>query len=423
MSQNKTAQLNLVRTIAHAIISPPGRSTPRRSTPTLPTLNIPAVRINAQSTSALSSSTRLLDSTGTDTLRTPSIGDANIATPQLSSTESFNADLRRVIGSAEPIDSCSDTRYRPPPKSLSEMHEEHWRQAFEDDGIKFLGRLGEGTSGSIYLCELAGNPGFGVFALKNIPADPDPQVQRQIIRELSFNRTCESQYIAEFYGAYLNVREATICIAMEYCEGGSLDALYKRVKSRGGRTGERVIGRIAHGVLEGLSYLHQRKIIHRDIKPSNILLTKGGCVKLCDFGISGELVNSLAGTYTGTSYYMAPERIKGQSYTVTSDVWSLALTLMEVTMNRFPFLQSDDEILSPLELLNVIVTQDPPQLLDEPELGVKWSASYRHFLNCCLEQNGGRRPSPRQMLEHPWIVGIIGKKVDMARWIEEVKHI
>ena len=54
-----------------------------------------------------------------------------------------------------------------------------------------------------------------------------------------------------------------------------------------------------------MDYLHERRIIHRDIKPSNILITKAGVVKLCDFGVSGELVDSIAGTFTGTSYYMA----------------------------------------------------------------------------------------------------------------------
>jgi len=57
--------------------------------------------------------------------------------------------------------------------------------------------------------------------------------------------------------------------------------------------------------LQGLSYLHSLKTIHRDIKPSNILLTGEGVVRLCDFGVSGKLVSSMAGTFTGTSFYMA----------------------------------------------------------------------------------------------------------------------
>ena len=86
------------------------------------------------------------------------------------------------------------------------------------------------------------------------------------------------------------------------------------------RCSEHVLGRIASSVsgpsfptmslitkvLRGLDYLHARRIIHRDIKPSNILLTRSGVVKLCDFGVSGELdINSAAGTFTGTNYYMA----------------------------------------------------------------------------------------------------------------------
>lgn len=50
---------------------------------------------------------------------------------------------------------------------------------------------------------------------------------------------------------------------MEFCEGGSLDSVYKEVKKLGGRTGEKVLGKIAGDVLHGLTYLNSRKIIHR----------------------------------------------------------------------------------------------------------------------------------------------------------------
>lgn len=84
-----------------------------------------------------------------------------------------------------------------------------------------------------------------------------------------------------------------------------MDSIYRRVKSRGGRIGEKVLAKLAESILKGLDYLYSRRIIHRDIKPSNILVTKEGQMKLCDFGVSGELINSVAGTFTGTSTYMA----------------------------------------------------------------------------------------------------------------------
>ena len=55
-----------------------------------------------------------------------------------------------------------------------------------------------------------------------------------------------------------------------------------------------------------LDYLYRLRVIHRDVKPSNILINRGGQVKMCDFGVSGYLVDSVAKTVqAGCKPYMA----------------------------------------------------------------------------------------------------------------------
>lgn len=121
-----------------------------------------------------------------------------------------------------------------------------------------------------------------------------------------------------------------------------------------------------------------------DIKPSNILFNSEGQIKICDFGVSGELINSIANTFVGTSTYMSvcslshyvyfythhiiqPERIQGAQYTVKSDVWSLGISLIELALGRFPFADSasDDSDLS-----------DPEGTISAPtQTGQHWFAN------------------------------------------------
>ncbi|KAL2014726.1 hypothetical protein VTN00DRAFT_2251 [Thermoascus crustaceus] len=308
------------------------------------------------------------------------------------------------------------------PLDVEDLDDEGWLAASEQGKIVELGSLGEGAGGAVTRCILKGAK--TVFALKIITTDPNPDVKKQIVRELNFNKDCASEHICRYYGAFMDKSTGTISIAMEFCEGGSLDSIYKEVKKLGGRTGEKVLGKIAEGVLNGLTYLHSRKIIHRDIKPSNILLCRNGQVKLCDFGVSGEFgTKGDANTFIGTSYYMAPERITGQSYTITSDVWSLGVTLLEVAQHRFPF-PADGTEMQPraglIDLLTYIVRQPIPKLKDEPENGIRWSDNFKYFIECCLEKEPPRRATPWRMLEHPWMLDMKNKKVNMANFVKQV---
>ena len=66
-------------------------------------------------------------------------------------------------------------------------------------------------------------------------------------------------------------------------------------------------------VVQAISALHYLKdelsVMHRDVKPSNILIKRSGEVKICDFGISGNLVDSVAKTMdAGCKPYMGVSR-------------------------------------------------------------------------------------------------------------------
>ena len=94
---------------------------------------------------------------------------------------------------------------------------------------------------------------------------------------------------------------------------------------------------ITKQLLEGLSYAHQHRILHRDLKPSNIIVGVDGSVKITDFGLAKDWEMpgiSMQGEIIGTAAYMSPEQARGGKVDVRSDIFSLGITLFELSSGQ-----------------------------------------------------------------------------------------
>ncbi|KAJ8662395.1 hypothetical protein O0I10_002089 [Lichtheimia ornata] len=241
-----------------------------------------------------------------------------------------------------------------------------------------------------------------VMAMKEIRLELDETKLHQILMELDILHKSTSDYIVEFYGAFFI--ESCVYYCMEYMDCGSLDKLY------GEGVPEDVLAKIAISMVKGLRFLKDElSIIHRDVKPTNVLVNSKGQIKLCDFGVSGQLDRSLAKTNIGCQSYMAPERIKAaNTYTVASDVWSLGLSLVEMAGGKYPY--TYDNMFAQLK---AIVDEEPPTL---PE---HFSDDARDFIASCLHKDAKERPTYAKLLDHPFIKKYEDVDVDMAKWAND----
>ncbi|XP_050306370.1 dual specificity mitogen-activated protein kinase kinase 7-like isoform X2 [Anthonomus grandis grandis] len=266
--------------------------------------------------------------------------------------------------------------------------------------------LGYGTCG--HVVKMRHNPSGKIIAVKQMRRSGNSEELKRIIMDIEVVLKSDCKYIVKCLGCFITESEVWICMElMDTC----FDKLLKRLKQP---VPEEVLGKVSVATVEALAYLKdQHNVIHRDVKPSNILLDTRGNVKLCDFGISGRLVDSLAKSRSaGCAAYMAPERIepdpKNPDYDVRADVWSLGITLVELATGVFPY----QDCKTDFEVLTKVIVTDPPCLPEDK----KFSTEFREFVKCCLTKEKAQRPKYTKLKNLPFIKMYQVTEVNVGEW-------
>ena len=254
-----------------------------------------------------------------------------------------------------------------------------------------IARLGEGGMGEVYLCE---DVRLGrKVALKLLPARfaaDELSVQRfqqeaRTTSSLNHPNIITIHEIGEAEGRYF--------IATEFVEGQTLRQL---IDSGTLNPGE--ILRITGDIARALDAAHNAGIVHRDIKPENIMVRDDGLVKVLDFGLARQPLNSesdkpsvtsIPGLILGTVSYMSPEQIRGIAVDERTDIWSLGVVLFEMITGERLF---NGE--TPADILASIISNPLT-----PDLGISdrvWNVVLRRAL-CSNRQE--RYQTVRELLD------------------------
>jgi len=220
----------------------------------------------------------------------------------------------------------------------------------------------------------------------------------QVRREVSMHASLTHPHIINLYCAFED--KNAYYLVQELAGKGDLFVTVKNKKM----TEEEVV-RVMVPVMESLLHLHEQGIIHRDLKPENIFMSAAGMPKLGDFGLAICVHDERPVTRVGTLDYMAPEILlchtkdKAEdfkddpvaTYTANVDCWATGVLAYELLTGRPPFRGQNRQQVS-----QAIMTQ-------QPKYPVWASSTAVDFMTKVLTKSAAKRPTMRQLLEHPWV--------------------
>ncbi|XP_075904711.1 striated muscle preferentially expressed protein kinase-like isoform X3 [Nelusetta ayraudi] len=228
-----------------------------------------------------------------------------------------------------------------------------------------------------------------VYMAKIVPYGPESK--QDALREYEVLKSLHSDRVMALHEAYVTPRY--LVLVAEYCSGKEL--LYSLI-DRFRYSEDDVVGYLVQ-ILQGVEYLHSRRVLHLDLKPDNIMVTHLNAVKIVDFG-SAQSFNPLSlrrqDLAAGSLEYTAPEMVKGEVVGPPADIWTVGVVTHIMLSGRLPFEGKDPQ---QLESKILIAKFDPTKLYPN----VSQSASA--FLKKMLSSFPWARPTTRDCFTQAWL--------------------
>jgi serine/threonine-protein kinase len=213
-------------------------------------------------------------------------------------------------------------------------------------------KIASGGMSEVYLCRLRGEEGFEKKVAVKVIHPRLTEIARfrdLFVREARIAASISHQNLVQVFD--FGRRGNSYFLAMEFVDGWNLAQAVAQLRLRSIPVPLPLWRYWMEGMLDGIAYLHSRNIVHRDISPSNVLLSRGGAVKITDFGIArgsrpGEVRTE---GWEGKFSYMSPEQARGVDGDDSSDLFSAGIIAAEFFLpGRLFDGEGKEEILSRL---------------------------------------------------------------------------
>ena len=152
------------------------------------------------------------------------------------------------------------------------------------ENFEIIEKLGQGGFSKVY--KVRRKIDNQIYAMKKVQITNLSEKQKfNSLNEIRVLASIKSKYIVNYKEAFLDPKDSSLCLVMEFADKGDLSKRIEEQKKRRKYFNERDIWRVFIQLIKGLKSLHDLNIIHRDIKSSNIFLFSDGTAKLGDLNV------------------------------------------------------------------------------------------------------------------------------------------